>query len=195
MGLMFFQQLTGVNVIVYYAPIIFETLGINSLTTTAIIGVIMFLSTFLAIFKMDHWGRKPMLFYGGIGMFLSMTVSAILVGATASTTSTSTTSTSSAGYLISACICMYTFWFAATWGPGGWVVISELFPLRTRGKGVGLSASTNWIVNTLISFVTPLMLNSDHGLGTSGTFFFFAGCIFLSILFTLFCIPETTVSE
>jgi len=97
----------------YYAPIIFSNLGISFLTTTAVIGVINFLATFIAIYALDRAGRKTLLLLGAIGMFVSMLVAASILAALDQQLS------SALGYVVATFVCLYTASFAATWGPGG----------------------------------------------------------------------------
>lgn len=120
-------------------------------------------------------------------MFVSMLVAASLLTALDQQLS------STMGYVVAVFICLYTASFAATWGPGGWVVVSELYPLRVRGKALGLSSASNWIVNTGFSFVTPVLLNSETGLGTAGTFFLIAGFLGACVIFVILAVPETKV--
>jgi len=77
--------------------------------------------------------------------------------------------------------------------PHSWVLVSELYPLRVRGKALGISSASNWIVNTGFSFATPALLNSETGLGTYGTFFLIASFLGLCVVFVLFAVPETKV--
>ena len=132
-----------------YSTTIFANVGVDSLVTTAITGIINFIATFLTIPLVDKYGRVPLLMFGGVGMC----VSALVVGIIGCYSTSGT-----AGYLIVVFVCLFVVNFAYSWGPVGWIVPSEIFPLSVRGKGVSLTTTVNWLGN----FTVSQMLGSTH---------------------------------
>lgn len=145
-----FQQFVGINVVLYYAPAIFEDLGADtdaSLTQTIYVGSILLIFTVLAIFTVDRLGRKPLQIIGAMGMAFSMTFLGF------------------AFYLhlpgIVALIFMllYVAFFAMSWGPVVWVLIAEIFPNSIRGA-MGIAVAAQWLANLLVSTTFPMMNDS-----------------------------------
>ncbi|KAF8917435.1 general substrate transporter [Mucidula mucida] len=180
---MFFQQWTGVNAILYYAPSIFESLGLTgntiSLLATGVVGIAMFLATIPAVIWIDQVGRKPVLVSGAFLMAGCHFIVAILT----SLYHDSWTSHSSAGWAACAFVWLFAVGFGYSWGPCAWIIVAEIFPLSIRGKGMSIGSSSNWVVGQ----VTPSML--EH-IGY-GTFVFFGIFSFLGGCFIWFLVPET----
>ncbi len=175
-----FSQVTGINSIMYYAPVIFKSMGSgtgSALTQTIIIGGVNFLFTLVAIRWIDKWGRKPLLIGGALGMFISLTIITIAFYLKKFD-----------GYLILIFILTYIASFAASIGPISWVVISEIFPNKFRSKAMSLAIVALWISCFLVSLTFPVMLNRLGG-GTS--FLVFDIMCFFLLLFVIFKIPET----
>ncbi|KAI4195179.1 MAG: hypothetical protein LQ350_007353 [Teloschistes chrysophthalmus] len=126
---MFFQQFTGINAVLYYAPSIFEALGTSSNTTsllaTGVVGVAMFLATIPAVLYIDKLGRKPVMLAGSTGMFICHITIAVIFGKNEH---------------------------------HAWVLISEIWPLSNRAYGIALGASSNWMSNFIVGQITPDML-------------------------------------
>ncbi len=176
--LSFFQQAIGINVALYYAPRIFESMGASSdaaMLQTVVMGIINIVFTIVAILTVDKWGRKPLLIIGSVGMMLGMislgTLSYMnLIGMAA---------------LVS--IVIYTASFMMSWGPICWVLISEIFPNTIRGKAVAIAVAAQWIANYIVSATfIPL---SEWSLGS--TYLMYAGFCALSIFFVWKFVPET----
>ncbi|KAF7298442.1 Hexose transport-related protein [Mycena kentingensis (nom. inval.)] len=199
----FFQQMTGIDVIVYYAPTIFQSLGLPgrtiSLLAAGVIGgrnllprspyitypdlaVVFIISTLPAIATIDRIGRRPLLLAGGAGMALML----ILVAALTATYQPDWKNPA-AGWTAAAFIWLYTGFFGASWGPVSWTVISEVFPLSTRAHGVALAASANWITNFVVGVVVPDMLRAI----TYGTYLFFLVFMLMGMAFAYWILPET----
>ncbi len=169
-----FQQITGINTIIYYAPKIFSGAGENiSLLITLYIGVANFLFTFLSVFLIDKLGRR---------FFLLLGVSAMIVGQLLLILGENIPSLGITGVFI------YIFGFAIGLGPITWVLLSEIYPLRIRGKAMGLAIFANWVFNYIVS-LTFLMLIEYFGLGK--TFMLYGFISLLCLLFIYFYIPET----
>jgi len=133
--------------------------------------------TFVAIFTIDKWGRKPLL-YTGVG---GAVVSLIVIGALFSLGITS-------GPWILIFILTFIACFAFSFGPVCWVVVGEIFPNAVRGKAMALATLSLWVGNFLVGQLTPVML---EGLGSSWTFWLFALCCSPALWITWKLIPET----
>lgn len=211
---MVFSQMTGINAVIYYSPTIFASVGVAPLKATAVVGVLNFLSTFVAMALIDKFGRKKLFFLGGVGMLISLILASALLLAAPTVLQNSTNSTNSslgswagsgvpnapeqvdvldltpsAGMCIAAMVIFYAFCFAFSWGPVGWVFVSEIFALEGRGAAVGLATCMLWLVNTVLAYVTPVMLAG--GFGTAGTFFFYSGFVLVGGIFVECLCPET----
>jgi MFS transporter, SP family, arabinose:H+ symporter len=175
-----FQQATGINSIMYYAPIIFEKVGTgleSALIQTTIIGGINLIFTIIAIWLIDRVGRKPLLIGGSIGMILSLSGISLTfyLG-------------HFEGNLLLALILMYIASFAVSLGPVTWVVISEIFPNKLRSTAMSVAIVALWIACFIVTLTFPAMLNR---LGGAGTFLVFNIVCVLMLLFIVFKVPET----
>ncbi|RDB25793.1 MFS glucose transporter mfs1 [Hypsizygus marmoreus] len=184
---MFFQQWTGVNAILYYAPSIFQSLSLTgnaiSLLATGVVGVAMFLATIPAVLWVDQLGRKPVLISGAFLMAACHIIVAILTGLFHD----SWASHVAAGWVACVFVWIFAIGFGYSWGPCAWILVAEIWPLSVRGKGLSIAASSNWMNNFIVGEVTPSML--EH-LGF-GTFVFFGTFSLLGGLFVIFFVPET----
>jgi len=183
-----FSQITGINAIIYYAPIIFKNAGFNSsnaLGATALVGIINFIFTWVAIGFIDKMGRKSLLLWGVGGMILSLIGTAYCFHAQVQ------------GIWVVACIFFYIACFAASLGPIPWVIISEIFPTKTRGVAMSIATTVLWIGTFLISLFTPILLHAHSTdktvLANAGyhTFLIFLFNAVLLWIFTKIWIPET----
>ncbi|GLB40433.1 putative major facilitator superfamily, sugar transporter (TC 2.A.1.1) family protein [Lyophyllum shimeji] len=184
---MFFQQWTGVNAILYYAPSIFQSLSLTgnaiSLLATGVVGIAMFLATIPAVLWVDQLGRKPVLVSGAFLMAGCHIIVAILTGLFHDTWASHV----AAGWVACVFVWIFAIGFGYSWGPCAWILVAEIWPLSVRGKGLSIAASSNWMNNFIVGEVTPTML--EH-LGF-GTFVFFGAFSLLGGLFVLFLVPET----
>ncbi|MEH0875880.1 sugar porter family MFS transporter [Pectobacterium cacticida] len=178
------QQFTGMNVIMYYAPKIFELAGYTNTTQqmwgTVIVGLTNVLATFIAIALVDRWGRRPTLLLGFIVMASGMGVLGILMHTGIHSTSVQ--------YFAVLMLLMFIVGFAMSAGPLIWVLCSEIQPLKGRDFGITCSTATNWIANMVVGATFLTLLNN---LGSAGTFWIYSGLNILFILLTLWLIPET----
>ncbi|TFK99577.1 general substrate transporter [Pterulicium gracile] len=185
--IMFFQQWTGVNAVLYYAPSIFNQLGLtgstNSLLATGVVGVAMFLATIPAVIWIDQLGRKPVLISGAFIMAGCHFIVALLAGLYQDDWE----SHAAAGWVAVVFVWIFAVGFGYSWGPCAWIVIAEIWPLSIRGKGLSIAASSNWMNNFIVGQVTPTML--EHL--TYGTNIFFGAFSLLGGLFVWFLMPET----
>jgi len=155
--IMFWQQFSGTNSIGYYAPQIFQTVGVSktnsSLFATGVYGTVKVVTT--AIFLLigiDKLGRRKSLMFGAAWMMTMMfIIGAVLV--THPPTNVNTVSPASIAMVVM--IYLYVIGYSASWGPIPWVYLSEIFPTRLRSYGVGMGAATQWLFNFCITEITP----------------------------------------
>ncbi len=176
--LSFFQQAVGINVVLYYAPRIFENMGASgdaSMLQTVVMGIVNIIFTVVAIFTVDKWGRKPLLIVGSIGMMVGMAALATLAFSDA------------IGLAALIFIIIYTASFMMSWGPICWVLISEIFPNTIRSQAVAIAVAAQWIANFLVSATFPSLCDWSVG----GTYCIYALMSLLSALFVWKYVPET----
>lgn len=182
-GLAIFQQVTGINTVIYYAPLIVQSAGISTasgaILATAGIGLVNVLMTIVAMWLIDHAGRRALLLVGIAGMIVSLGVLGFVFrmptgGALA--------------WLAVITLMVYVASFAISLGPIFWLLIAEIYPLRVRGIAEGTAAGVNWAFNFLVSitFLTLVEL-----LGPSLTFWVYALLAIASWLFSYYLVPET----
>jgi sugar porter (SP) family MFS transporter len=183
-GLAVFQQITGINTVIYYAPTILEIVGFSAggaIAATALgVGVVNVAFTVLSLFLLDRAGRRLLLLIGLVGM----TVSLALLGLVFSLESTSGV----AGLLATICLALYIASFAISLGPVFWLMISEIYPLNIRGSAMSIAALCNWGSNFLVALTFPVLLAT---LGGAGAFWLFAVLGIAAWLFVWFLVPET----
>ncbi|PRQ23049.1 putative major facilitator, sugar transporter, major facilitator superfamily [Rosa chinensis] len=184
-----FQQLTGINVIMFYAPVLFKTLGMGddaSLISAVITGSVNVVSTVVSIVTVDRLGRRVLFLEGGVQMVVCQIAVAILVGMKFSVSGVGSLTKGEANFLVFL-ICMYVAGFAWSWGPLGWLVPSEICPLEIRSAGQAINVSINMLFTFVIGQAFLTMLCSMK----FGLFFFFAGFVIIMTIFVFFFIPET----
>ncbi|KAL8322426.1 hypothetical protein RB597_008252 [Gaeumannomyces tritici] len=184
---MFFQQWTGINAVLYYAPTIFNQLGLDSTTisllATGVVGIVMLLATIPAVLWIDRVGRKPVLTVGAIGMGTCHIIIAIILAKNIGRFSEQV----AAGWAAVVMVWLFVIHFGYSWGPCAWIIIAEIWPLSSRPYGVALGASSNWMNNFIVGQVTPIMLQSI----TYGTYLIFGILTFMGAGFIWFFVPET----
>ncbi|MHB1178092.1 MAG: sugar porter family MFS transporter [Daejeonella sp.] len=175
-----FNQVSGINAIIYYAPRIFEMAGLGahiSLLSTVGIGLVNFTFTLLAIAFIDKIGRRTLMLIGSVGLILSL-------GMVSSTFYTGNFS----GFAITFYLMIYIAFFAFSQGAVIWVFISEIFPNEVRAKGQTLGSFTHWIMAAVIAFSFPYFAEK---LGGGTTFLFFSTMMVLQLIFVWKLMPET----
>jgi MFS transporter, SP family, arabinose:H+ symporter len=175
-----FQQITGINTIMYYAPKIFANVGQSNdsaLLQTILIGGTNLVFTLVAMVLIDRFGRKLLIVIGSTGMML------MLAGLSALYFTNQTS-----GVLVLMFILGYIAFFAASLGPALWVVATELFPNRLRSKGMSIAIVSLWIACTIVSIAFPVMLEKLSG---GITFLIFALICLANLLYVLKYVPET----
>lgn len=173
-----FQQFVGINVALYYAPRIFESMGAGkdaSMLQTTVMGLVNVVFTVVAIMTVDKWGRKPLLMIGSIGMAIGMFGVASMAY------------TGAIGFGTLIFIVIYTASFMMSWGPICWVLISEIFPIKIRGRAVAIAVAAQWAANYFISSTYPAMMEYSGTL----TYGFYGLMSVLSAIFVWKFVPET----
>ncbi|KAK1368503.1 Monosaccharid transporter [Heracleum sosnowskyi] len=186
----FFQQVTGINVIMFYAPVLFKTIGFGgdaSLMSAVITGGVNVIATFVSIFSVDKVGRRFLFLQGGIQMFLCQIAVAISIGIKFGTSGDADHLPKWYAIVVVLLICTYVAGFAWSWGPLGWLVPSEIFPLEIRSAAQSLTVLVNMLFTFIIAQVFLLMLCHLK----FGLFLFFAFWVFVMTLFIYFFLPET----
>ena len=176
--LSFFQQAVGINVVLYYAPRIFENLGASgdvSMRQTVVMGVVNIIFTMVAIFTVDKFGRKPLLIIGSFGMMIGMAALSVL------------SFMDVIGVAALVFIIIYTASFMMSWGPITWVLISEIFPNTIRGQAVAIAVAAQWISNFIVSSTFPSLSEWSTG----GAYLIYAVFSLLSAVFVFKMVPET----
>jgi len=173
-----FNQLSGINAIIYYAPRIFQNAGLeagSALLSTAGIGFINFIFTILAINLIDRFGRRFLMLIGSIGLIVTLLMTSLAfyfnIG----------------GSVVAISLFIYIAFFGFSQGAVIWVFISEIFPNEVRANGQALGSFTHWIMASLIAFIVP----SAEKIGFGPTFLFFAIMMILQLLFVIKMMPET----
>lgn len=179
-SLAFLTQVSGINAIIYYGPTILEEAGLaisDALGGQVVIGLVNVLFTLIAIWKIDQLGRKPLLIAGVIGIIASLiTIGLLFYFNTVNT------------YLLLTFILIFIACFAFSYGPVIWVLLSEIFPTKIRGKAMSLATLSLWIGTAFVGQLTPVFLEK---LKPAGTFWLFAAMTAPALWLAIKVIPET----
>lgn len=182
------QQLTGANYFFYYGTTIFKAVGLqDSFETAIVLGIVNFASTFVALYIVDHFGRRKCLLWGCVGMVCNYAVYASVGVTRLYPNGMSQPSSKGAGNCMIVFACFFIFCFAVTWAPIAYIITAESYPLRVRGKAIALATACNWMWGFLISFFTPFItaaINFYYG-------YVFMGCMVFAFFFVFFVVPET----
>ncbi|MFH1791443.1 MAG: sugar porter family MFS transporter [Candidatus Omnitrophota bacterium] len=184
-GLMFIQQVTGINTVIYYAPTIFQMAGFSSevvaITATVGVGVVNVLMTIVSIWLIDRIGRKPLMYIGLTGIVITLGLlglgfkeQAVLGGALKWATVAS--------------VILYIASFAVSLGPICWLIISEIYPLKIRGLAMSIATMSNWLFNF---FVALTFLTLVQKLTAAGAFWLYAIVGVIGLIFCYYFVPET----
>ena len=191
-GLAVFQQVTGINAIIYYANEIFARAGFTTAqeqakATLYAVGLVNVLATLIAIAWIDRLGRRPLLFAGLTGMAVSLAMVGVSFVAFSNTPS-GPTSVTVGGLLTLVALVVFIASFAFSLGPITWTMISEIYPNRVRGKAVSLATAVNWGAAFL---VTQFFLSIVDAIGEATTFFLFSSLCIVAFVWAYFRVPET----
>jgi sugar porter (SP) family MFS transporter len=176
----FFNQVSGINAIIYYAPRIFEMTGLgksSALLSTSGIGVVNFVFTLLALRFIDNFGRRKLMLVGSVGLIITL----LLV-------SQAFYFENFSGYAVPVYLFCYIGFFGFSQGAVIWVFISEIFPNEVRARGQSLGSFTHWFMAAVIAFIFPFLTEK---LGGGHTFMFFAVMMVFQLFYVLKLMPET----
>lgn len=182
-GLGIFQQITGINTIIYYAPTILKEAGFGTETaalTTAGIGTLNFAATVLALMVVDRVGRRTILLAGMSGMVATMALLSVAFAVD--------DFTGAWQWIAVGCLFGFIACFAISWGWGFWVMAAEIYPLFIRGQAISIGNTIQWGANFVISLLFPILLTAWGGAPVFGLL---AGFGVLALLFTHRLVPET----
>ncbi len=181
----FFNQLSGINFVLYYAPEILERSGLaakESLFSSISIGLVNLIFTFVGVWLIDRLGRRQLMIIGSIGYIITLTMVGMCFLYDLSPT------------LLITFICLFVASHAIGQGAVIWVFISEIFPNNVRASGQSWGTGTHWVFAAIITLITPLFLDKDKGVFGENPwpiFIFFAVMMVLQLLWTIFKMPET----
>lgn len=182
-----FQQFTGINAIMFYAPVLFQTVGFGghaSLFSSLITGLVNVFSTVVSVLAVDRLGRRALLIQACVQMFITQTVIGVILFLDLKPTGSLP---KIEAMVVVGLVCVYVMGFAWSWGPLGWLIPSETFPMETRTAGFAFAVSSNMFMTFLVAQAFLSMLCSMR----AGIFFFFAGWIVVMGFFALIFLPET----
>ncbi|KAI6683693.1 hypothetical protein NL676_029606 [Syzygium grande] len=182
-----FQQFTGMNAIMFYAPVFFQTVGFGnraSLLSTVITGLVNVFSTLVSIYMVDRVGRRILLLEACVQMFLTQTVIGLILLTDLKPTGSWNHAEALAVVIL---VCVFVMGFAWSWGPLGWLIPSEISPLEIRTAGFAFAVSSNMLFTFIIAQAFLSLLCHMR----AGIFLFFAVWILVMGLLTLFFLPET----
>lgn len=175
-----FAQFNGINIISYYAPLVFREAGFdhsNALLMTGINALVYLALTIPPWFLVDRWGRKPILISGGITMGICLLLISFMMYVNQSYTL----------MLVALLVIVYNAGFGYSWGPIGFLIPPEVYPLSVRSKGVSLAVATNWLSNYIVGQLTPVLQESIQW----GLYLFPAGLCFILVMVVFRFYPET----
>jgi len=182
------QQFSGINAIIYYSTSIFSQAGIGSSTiATIVVGLVNMLSTIIAVLFVDKLGRKPILYVGLIIMLISL----LVAGGVFYIKIHQVNLLSQYQTILLLAVLFYIFAFAISLGPITWIIVSEIFPLKTRDIGMMCAVLANWLSAGIVARFSGPIISLEGDLGAVKIFFFFAACCAVGLLFVRFFIPET----
>jgi len=188
-GFTVLQQATGINTIIYYGPKIFTLAGItsseNAIFATLLVAITNVLATVIALVLVDRVGRKPLLYCGVGGMTASLLLLAYSFHAPAAFGAPP-------GIVATVCLMIYITCFAFSMGPIAWILVSEIFPLRVRGRGVAAASLGSGACNFVVSLT---FLSLIYAVGNSATFLVYAAFCIITLFFVRFIVPETRGRE
>ncbi len=172
-------QFSGINAIMYYAPEIFRAIGVArnaAFAETVSVGMVNLIFTFVAIWLVDRAGRKALLVVGSIVQVIALTAVGLMYAMHAG------------GMWLLVFVLLFIAAFASAMGPIPWIIISEIFPTKIRGRAMAIAVLVIWVADYIVSQTFPMLAK---GIGDAKTFWIYAICSFLGLIFILFKVPET----
>lgn len=185
LGLMFFQQFSGINAVIFYTVNIFQSAGsdIDPAIATIIVGVVQTLATYASSLLIDKAGRRILLLQSCIIMGICL----IILG-TYFKLQENGANVAAVGWLPLVCLVLFIISFSMGFGPIPWMMMSELFAVEFRGTASGITVITNWCLVFIVTLCFPIMKTA---IGIYSCFWFFSGFMIVCVFFVFFLIPET----
>lgn len=197
-GIMFIQQFVGINTVMYYSPKIFQMAGFDgavaAIGASIGVGAINVIATLLSVYFVDRIGRRKLFFIGMTGMVISLT---LLAGSFIA-------DFGDAGKFVTVgCTLLYVTFYAVSVGPLGWLIISEVFPQKLRGKGSSIGSLSVWVFNSIVTFTffkiakllsvpgSEVVVGGETLANPAGSFLFYALIAALGMIWGWFFMPET----
>ncbi|XP_012278618.1 facilitated trehalose transporter Tret1 [Orussus abietinus] len=186
LGLMFFQQTSGINAVIFYTVTIFKDAGstIDGYVGTILVGVMNFVATFIATALIDRLGRKILLYASSVAMIITLTTLGIFFYL-----KSSGHDVTHIGWLPLACLIVYALGFSLGMGPIPWLMMGEILPAKIRGSAASVATGFNWSCTFI---VTKTFSDLNILLGSHGAFWIFALMVTLGLVFTVVFVPETS---
>ncbi|CAK7203095.1 hypothetical protein SEUCBS139899_005824 [Sporothrix eucalyptigena] len=184
-SLQMMQQWTGINFIFYYSTVFLQSLGTiqNPFFMSLIFTLVNVCSTPISFYTVERFGRRTILIYGALGMLICEFIVAAV--------GTALPDDPTALRCLIAFICIYIFCFASTWGPTAWVVIGEIYPIPIRSRGIALSTGSNWLWNTIIALITPVLVSPTRDNMKAKVFFLWGSLCTVAFVYAYLLIFET----
>lgn len=185
----FFQQVTGINIIAFYAPVLFQSVGFgtdSALIAAIILGIVNLASIVVSTFVVDRFGRRFLFKIGGLQMVICQVAVACVLAATTGTSGEKHI-TKDYAILVLVLMCTYAAGFGWSWGPLSWLIPSEIFPMKIRPTGQAISVAVNFATTFVLAQTFLTMLCHFK----FGTFLFYAGWNAVMTIFVIFFLPET----
>ncbi|KAE8383525.1 putative transporter [Aspergillus bertholletiae] len=184
--LMAMLQLSGIDGVLYYAPLLFEQAGLtsaeSSFLASGVSAIVIFSATIPALLFADKWSRRHSIIYGGIGTSIIMLLIGSLYAGNA------VHSSSGAGrWIVILCIYIYAVIFSLTWAVSIKIYAAEIQPQRTRASATNLAHGANWVTNFFVALITPILLSKS----SCGIYFLFSGSTLVAVMVCMVFMPET----
>ncbi|CAD7078271.1 unnamed protein product [Hermetia illucens] len=185
LGLMFFQQLSGINAVIFYTVSIFKDAGstIDENLCTIIVGIVNFIATFIATMLIDRLGRKILLYISDVAMFITLFTLGGFFYAKNHGSDVSTL-----GWLPLSCFVIFVIGFSLGFGPIPWLMMGEILPGKIRGSAASVATAFNWMCTFI---VTKTFSDLNASIGTHGSFWMFGSICLIGLFFVIFYVPET----
>ncbi|KAM7357345.1 solute carrier family 2 member nebulosa isoform 2-T3 [Cochliomyia hominivorax] len=186
LGLMFFQQLCGINAVIFYSTDIFKDAdtGIDENLSTIVVGIMQVIATFVSVMVVDKLGRRLLL----LASSSVMAISTIAMGVYFYLKETDKDSVTNLGWLPVSSLCVFIIMFSIGFGPVPWLMMGELFASDIKGVAGSIAGTSNWV---LAFIVTKTFVNLKEALGSGETFWLFAGITVVGFIFVFVFVPET----
>jgi SP family sugar:H+ symporter-like MFS transporter len=191
LGLATFQQLVGINVVFYYGAVLWQSVGFSegdALMINVISGAVSIGAVAISIALVDKIGRKPLLFWGSVGMVITLTIMSIAFSNAFTNAEGQISLPDPYGTVALIAANLYVAFFNGSWGPVMWVMLGEMFPNQMRGSGLSIAGLAQWLANFGITISFPILLT---GIGLTGAYGIYAFFAVVSVVFIAKMVQET----